>query len=153
MVKTNRIFGGSLVTKILFFGSYNRKSCKIVRYYKKLLYIKISNFSMLSVLSFSLLWSVYTVYIFLILFVCVTALFISLWHDRYSRPVWLESVWPEGCPSKNNFPERWPVAKLLTEKNVPPVLFYVINWAQFVFMFETQSYCESEVPNADVTLF
>ncbi len=35
------------------------------------------------------------------------------------------------------------------EKNVPPnvSLFNGKNLAQFVFMFETQSYCESEVPN------
>jgi hypothetical protein len=55
--------------------------------------------------------------------------------------------------SKNNFPEKWPVAKLPKEKNVPQMLFYGKNLAQFVFMFETQSYCESEVPNAGVTLF
>ncbi len=40
------------------------------------------------------------------------------------------------------------MAKLPTEKNVPPMLFYGKNLAQFVFMFETQSYCELEVPIA-----
>jgi hypothetical protein len=45
------------------------------------------------------------------------------------------------------------MAKLPTEKYVPPMLFYGKNLAQFVFTFETQSYCESEVPNAGVTLF
>jgi hypothetical protein len=45
------------------------------------------------------------------------------------------------------------MAKLPTEENVPPMLFYGKNLAQFVFMLETQSYCESEVPNAEVTLF
>jgi hypothetical protein len=45
------------------------------------------------------------------------------------------------------------VAKLPTEKNIPLMLFYGKNLAQFVLMFETQSYCESEVPNAGVTLF
>ncbi len=72
-------------------------------------------------------------------------------HDRNSRPVSLEPVWPEECPSKNNFPEKRPVAKSPTEKNVPPMLFYGKNFAQFVFMFETQSYWESKVPNAGVT--
>jgi hypothetical protein len=47
----------------------------------------------------------------------------------------------------------WPVAKLPTEKNVPPMLFYGKNLAQFIIMFETQSYYESEVLNAGVTLF
>jgi hypothetical protein len=65
----------------------------------------------------------------------------------------LEPVWPEGCPSKYNFPEKRPVAKLPTEKNVPSMLFYGKILAQFVFMFETQSYCESEIPYAGVTLF
>jgi hypothetical protein len=45
------------------------------------------------------------------------------------------------------------MAKLPIEKNVLPMLFYGKNLAQFVFMFETQSYCELEVPNARVTLF
>jgi hypothetical protein len=43
------------------------------------------------------------------------------------------------------------VAKLPMEKNLPPMLFYGKNLAQLVFMFETQSYCESEVPNPGVT--
>jgi hypothetical protein len=33
------------------------------------------------------------------------------------------------------------------------MLFYGKNLAKFVLMFETQSYCELEVPNAGVTLF
>jgi hypothetical protein len=45
------------------------------------------------------------------------------------------------------------VAELPTEKNMPPMLFYGKNLAKFVLMFETQSNCESEVPNAGVTLF
>jgi hypothetical protein len=45
------------------------------------------------------------------------------------------------------------VAKLPTEKNMPLMLFYGKNLAQFVLMFETQSYCESEAPNAGVMLF
>ncbi len=105
--------------------------------------------------------SVYTIYILIYIIlspsvcvcVCVTALFLSPWHDRNSRPVSLESVRFEEYPSKNNFPEKWPVAELLTEKKVPPMLFYGKNLAQFVFMFETQSYCESEVLNPGVTWF
>jgi hypothetical protein len=45
------------------------------------------------------------------------------------------------------------MAKLPTEKYVPPMPFYGKNLAQFVFTFEAQSYYESEVPNAGVTLF
>jgi hypothetical protein len=45
------------------------------------------------------------------------------------------------------------MAKLPIEKNVPQMLFYGKNLAQFVLMFETQSYCESEVPNAALALF
>jgi hypothetical protein len=45
------------------------------------------------------------------------------------------------------------VAELPTEKNMPPMLFYGKDLAKFVLMFETQSYCELEVPNAVVTLF
>jgi hypothetical protein len=44
------------------------------------------------------------------------------------------------------------VVKLPTENNKPLMLFYEKNLAQFVLMFETQSYCEPEVPNAGVTL-
>jgi hypothetical protein len=84
---------------------------------------------------------------------CVTAFFLSPRHDRNSRLVSLEPVWLEKCPSKNNFPEKWPVAKLPTEKNVLPMLFYGKNLALFVFMFETQSYCKSKVPNAGFALF
>ncbi len=47
-----------------------------------------------------------------------------------------------GVSLKNNFLEKWPVVKLPTEKNVPQMLFYMKNLAQFVFMSETQSYCE-----------
>jgi hypothetical protein len=43
------------------------------------------------------------------------------------------------------------VAKLTTEKYVPSMLFYGKNLAQFVFMFEKQSYGESEVRNEGVT--
>jgi hypothetical protein len=45
------------------------------------------------------------------------------------------------------------MAKLPMEKNMPLMLFYEKNLAQFVFMFETQSFSESEVPNAGVTFF
>jgi hypothetical protein len=44
------------------------------------------------------------------------------------------------------------VAELPTEKNMPPMLFYGKDLAKFL-MFETQSYCKLEVPNAGVTLF
>jgi hypothetical protein len=43
------------------------------------------------------------------------------------------------------------VAELSTEKNIPPMLFYGKNLAKFVLMFETQSNCELEVPNAGIT--
>jgi hypothetical protein len=32
--------------------------------------------------------------------------------DTVMRPVSLEPVWPGGGPLRNNFPEKWPVAKL-----------------------------------------
>jgi hypothetical protein len=91
------------------------------------------------------------IYIILIPSVCVTALFLTLSHERNSSPVLLEPVWSEECPSKNNSPEKWPVAELPKEKYTQPMLFYGKNLAQFVFMFETQSYWESEIPNAGVT--
>jgi hypothetical protein len=41
---------------------------------------------------------------------------------------------------------------ILSKKNIMPLmLFYGKNLAQFVFMFETRSYCESGVPTAGVT--
>ncbi len=57
----------------------------------------------------------------------------------------------EECPLKNKFPEKWPVAELPTKKYVPPMLFYDKNLAQFVFMFERQSYSEKEVRDEMVT--
>ncbi len=33
-------------------------------------------------------------------------------HDTNSRPVSLDPICPEECPSKQIFPEKWPVAKL-----------------------------------------
>jgi hypothetical protein len=43
------------------------------------------------------------------------------------------------------------VAELPTKKYVPPMLFYDKNLAQFVFMFERQSYSEKEVRDEMVT--
>jgi hypothetical protein len=43
------------------------------------------------------------------------------------------------------------VAELPTKKYVPPMLFYGKNLAQFVFMFERQSYSEKEVRDEKVT--
>ncbi len=85
---------------------------------------------------------------------------LSVWHSIDSAPgpdtdlipVSLEPDWSEPNILGTNFPENLSVAKLPIEKNMPPMLFYWKNWAQFVFMFETQSYCESKVPNAGVTL-
>ncbi len=95
-----------------------------------------------------------SIYILSLFRLCVWPPFFSTpSHDRNSRPVSLEPVWPEKCPSKNNFPKNWPMAKLPMEKNKPLMLFYEKNLAQFVFMFETQSFSESEVPNAGVTFF
>ncbi len=58
-------------------------------------------------------------------------------RDRNSRPVSLGPVWPEECPSKKNFSEKWPVAKLPKEKNVTTMLFYGKTLVQFVFIIET----------------
>ncbi len=57
----------------------------------------------------------------------------------------------EEYPSKKNFLEKRSVAKLPKEKNVTTMLFYVKNLAQFVFIFETQSYRELKVSNARIT--
>ncbi len=87
--------------------------------------------------------------------------FLSVWHciglapgpDTDLRPVSLEPAWSEPAILGRNFPEKRPVVKLPTEKNVYQCFSMGKNSVQFVFMLETQSYCELEVPNAGVTLF
>jgi hypothetical protein len=54
---------------------------------------------------------------------------------------------------KRKFPLKVNSSKI-TEKNyMPPMLSYGKNLAQFVLMFETQSYCETEVRNEGIRQF
>ncbi len=77
--------------------------------------------------------------------VCVWPPFFSTpRHDRNSRLVSLEPVWPEECLSTNIFSKKWPMAKLPTEKNVPPMLFYGKNLALFVSLYEKQTFRKSQ---------
>ncbi len=44
--------------------------------------------------------------------------------DTDIRPVSLEPAWLEGGPLRNNFPSKWPVAKLPNKNVMPLMLFY-----------------------------
>jgi hypothetical protein len=50
------------------------------------------------------------------------------WHDRNSRSVSLEPVWPEECLSKNNFSEKWPLAKYPKMGYKTYIWYFPILW-------------------------